>query len=153
MIDFNREYNKRERKKAIQKTLKKYTTIHCFNNKYQFCFLLLPWALIYIPYDMLKNYIYSKQSWSTEKATKIINNVLPKILEKDEDSFWYYSDWSPSLIINNTPWYYKSWASKYSYNLRDFIKNEYTNEKYTKTLEDDWDGYWVKFTPKEKIYS
>ena len=39
----------------------------------------------------------------------------------------------------------RKWARKWEYDLRDFIKDGYENENYSKSVEKDYYDTWVKF--------
>ena len=112
------------------------------------------WAAPLIPFVELYCYIeekmYERRKWSEEKATKVLNKVLPKILEyvEEDNAFYYCMDWSPCSLYRKAPCYYYKWAEKFSYKLQRFIRDGYENEDYVKTIENDGYDVWVKFSEK-----
>ena len=115
------------------------------------------WGLPLVPFvlgvEKFKDWCYNRLEWSEEKATKVLDEVLPKVLTYDaEDNAFYYNiDWSFSEFRRYAPFGYKKWASKFGYDLKEFIQDGYENANYTKTVYDD--GYhgdtWVKFEEKK----
>lgn len=117
---------------------------------YQVYFWALPILPIVIMIEKLENWQYERRTWSDEKATKVLNKVLPKVLEyvEEDNAFYYCMDWSSCTLYSKAPCYYYKWARKFSYKLQKFIRDGYENEDYVKTIEDDGYDVWVKFSEK-----
>jgi hypothetical protein len=85
--------------------------------------------------------------WSAERATKVLNHVLPKVLEwvEEDKAYYYCMDWGTSNLWRGAKRTDRKWAQKWQYQLRDFIKEGYENELYSKSVEKDYYDTWVKF--------
>lgn len=117
---------------------------------------LLPIALFIIPCDKIKtaidNYIWRKTFWTDEKANKMLDKMLPKILDYDKDDNdyrCYIRDWNFSFY-NYAPLFHKKWVRKFNDNLKDYLIERYENESYVKTVQDDYDWKVIIFTEKEE---
>ena len=117
---------------------------------YQVYFWALPLLPIVIMIEKLENWQYERRTWSEEKATKVLNKVLPKVLEyvEEDNAFYYCMGWSPCSLYRKAPCYYYKWAEKFSYKLQRFIRDGYENEDYAKTIENDGYDVWIKFSEK-----
>lgn len=104
------------------------------------------WEIPFVPFELFRSWRYHRMQWSDEKATKVLDAILPKELEwiEEDNAFYYSMDWDPYGIGSKAPRRYKKWANKFSWKLRDFIRNGYENSDYIKSYIDD-DGGWVKF--------
>ena len=113
------------------------------------------WALPLIPfvllYDKISDYLYARRVWSEEKATKVLNYVLPHVLEwvEEDEAYYYCMDWGYSRLWRKAPLTMRKWARKFSYNLHQFIKNGYQKDGYEKTIEGDRYETWIKFKKYE----
>ena len=109
------------------------------------------WALPLVPfvtvYDVLSQRADKRRVWSTERATKVLNHVLPKVLEwvEEDKAYYYCMDWGTSNLWRGAKCTDRKWARKWEYQLRDFIKEGYENENYSKSVEKDYYDTWVKF--------
>ena len=56
-------------------------------------------------------------------------------------------EWRPNFK-RHAPLFYKKWASKFSYNINEYLKNTYEHEDYIKTIESDGYDTWIKFEKK-----
>lgn len=113
------------------------------------------WALPILPLvllaDKIKDYRYNRRVWSAEKATKVLDYVLPQVLEwvEDDKAFYYSMEWGHSQLWRKARRRDRKWAYKFAYQLHKFIQNGYENAEYIKTVEqDNYYETWVKFVEK-----
>ena len=113
------------------------------------------WALPFIPFielsDKIKDRKYRRLRWDTRTATKVLDIILPQILEwVEEDKAFYYSmEWNFHGYTKFVPRRLRKWVLKYRYDLHQYVKNGYENADYIKTIEkDNYDEIWVKFVEK-----
>ena len=83
---------------------------------------------------------YEALEWSNERATKILDRVLPKRLGWDQEDNYYYYDmgwavWRNRELAKITD---KIWMDKFAYKLHRFILEGYENPNYTKEIKRDW---------------
>ena len=117
---------------------------------------VLTFALPLLPFvmalDAFHDWQYNRLVWRAEKATKVLNAILPKVLEwvEEDNAFYYCTDWNGSILRDAAPLRYKKWVKKYYWKLHDFVEDGYQNPDYDKTVESDVFGdVWIKFTAKE----
>ena len=105
---------------------------------------LLPFVVLY---DALEERADKRRVWSAERATKVLNHVLPNVLEwvEEDKAYYYCMDWGTSDLWRKAKYRDRKWARKWEYDLRDFIKEGYENEHYSKSVEKDYSDTWVKF--------
>lgn len=118
---------------------------------YQVVFFALPLLPFVMALDAFHNWQYNRLVWSTEKATQVLDAILPRVLEwvEEDDAFYYCSGWNGMVLRENCPLKYKKWVNKYYWKLHDFVKDGYQNPDYDKTIEDDaFSDVWVKFSAK-----
>ena len=116
--------------------------------KYSYHIILLPILPFIVLSDKIHDYNYKKMTWDETKATKVLNKVLPKVLEylKEEKAFYYCMEWRTCGLHHNAPIGYKKWTKKFAFQLQQFIENGYENPDYIKTVEkDEYCDTWVKF--------
>lgn len=115
------------------------------------------WALPLIPFVELADYIekkaYAKRVWDTATATKVLDKVLPKVLEwvEEEKAFYYNMTWGYSRLWHKAPLKYRKWARKFQYDLHKYVESGYENPQYVKTVDKSeyyYDDTWVKFEEK-----
>ena len=113
---------------------------------------LLPIALIIIPFYKFNDLIESKcLKWSNERADKVLNKWLLKVLEWDEETNEYsrsinvFGNW---FSYKSMPFGHRKWAWKHEYTLKDYLLEKYENPNYTKTVEKDYDWYEIIFKEK-----
>ena len=104
------------------------------------------WEVPLVPFELLNYWRYNRMKWSDEKATKVLDAILPNELEwvEEDNAFYYCMDWDPHGIGKKAPRRYKKWSNKFSWDLHRFIRDGYENPDYIKTYLND-DGGWVKF--------
>lgn len=115
---------------------------------YQIPIWALPIAPIIIGISKLSNWLYDCIKWDEAKATKVLNHILPKILDydKDEDAYYYCMGWGYNLW-HKAPLKYRRFAHKYCVQLHSFIKDEYMVKGYCKSVTNDGYDEWVEFQP------
>ena len=139
-----------DKAKTPKKTTKKWWILHTKNYSYYI------WALPIIPFVLLVDYIkdrnYKRLVWDETIATKVLDKVLPQVLEwVEEDNAFYYCcmGCGTSCLWRRAPRRYRKWAHKFAYQLQKFIETNYQNIEYIKTVEQDSYGeLWVKFIEK-----
>ncbi len=120
--------------------------------QYKCCFLLVPLIPIVRGWEKMENWKYKRLTWSEEKAQKILNYLLPKLIswDSDEERYFYNVRGRLAWTKKSRPWH-REWISKFELELQEFIKDKYENDKYIKLYEkDDWYNEWVYFVEKEK---
>lgn len=134
-------------KKAKQKQNKKWYILHTKNYS---CYI---WALPLLPFvifiDYIKDWYYNRLIWSNERAIKVLNKALPKIIEwvEEDKSFYYCMDWGTYQLYNNAPFFSRKWTRKFARKLQRFIKEDFEIEGYKKSIEiDNYEEVWVRFS-------
>lgn len=127
-------------------------TLH--DTVYNINFLLVPIAIAVDYYEYYKNKWYHSLAWNEEKATKLLDRTLPKVLEyvEEKNAYYYNTAWRSIYFTGKAPFGMRTWARKFRNEVIEFIEKGYENPNYTKIVEDDY-GYekWVKFTPVKYI--
>lgn len=115
--------------------------------KYSYHIILLPILPFVVLSDKIHDYNYKKMVWDETKATKVLNKVLPKVLDYEEESkcFYYCMQWGTSPLWRKAPLGSRKWARKFQSKLQQFIQCGYENPDYIKTTEKDYYETWVKF--------
>lgn len=137
-----------DKAKQTQKTKKKWYVIH--GEKYSY----YVWALPLVPFvwvaDKIHDYTYSRLLWSENQATKVLDKVLPNVVEwvEEDDAYYYCMQWGTRSLWATAPRHLRKWARKHEYRLRNYIAEGYENANYIKTIEKDYDDVWVKFLVK-----
>lgn len=134
-----------DKAKKTKKNTKKWYIIN--GKKYSYHIWALPLLPFVILYDTLEERANKHRVWSAERATKVLNHVLPKVLEwvEEDKAYYYCMGWSTSNLWRGAKRIDRKWANKWQYQLRDFIKEGYENEHYSKSVEKDYCDTWVKF--------
>ena len=127
-----------------RKGLKKYNV-----GKYTFNILQAPLVPMVWAVDKYTDYRYNKCVWNEEKATEILDDVLPKVLEyvAEENAYYYCKEWSVTKLYKGKR-KNRMWVNKHIGKLLDYLINEYENENYIKTIEKDYYETWIKFTER-----
>ena len=113
-------------------------------------YILVPLIPVAMLYNKVKKARYDSLKWSEEKAAKVLNRTLPKVLSYDDelDEYSYCMGWSHWVIISNAPILCRGWARKFSRQLLEYLQEDYQNPNYEKTIVDDWGDIWVVFREK-----
>lgn len=109
----------------------------------------LPFVALHRTYN---NWKYSNMVWDEKIATKVLDKVLPQVLDWDEEDnvFYYGMEWQLSSLWKKAPIRYRKWAKKFERQLHDFIRDGYENADYEKTVEiSNYDEVWVKFVERD----
>ena len=116
---------------------------------YQIPFWVLPIAPIVFGISKFSDWAYECIKWDEHKATKVLNHVLPQILDydKDEDAYCYCMDWGTYSLWHKAPLRYRFFAYKYEFKLPSFIKDKYMVKGYVKSVINDGYDEWVEFRP------
>lgn len=134
--------------KAKNKPKKPWYMVNTKN--YQIPFWVLPIVPIVISISKLSDWFYDRIKWDERKATKVLNHVLPKILDydEDEDAYYYCMDWGTYNLRHKAPLRYRRFVYKYDFKLHSFIKDGYMAKGYTKSVIKNYcDDEWVEFRP------
>jgi hypothetical protein len=110
--------------------------------------ILFPLALIDYAWKCLNKFYDSKFTWNTGRAKRVLDRALPHVASWDEEKLWY------NMYLGS--FNFKKWAKLkdkrfcgiYVYNIREYLKDGYEIEGYTKTIVED--GHWVVFQKKEE---
>lgn len=96
--------------KAKNKSKKPWYMVNTKN--YQIPFWALPVAPFVIGISKLNDWFYDRIKWDERKAVKVLNHVLPKILnyDKDEDAYYYCMDWGTYNLWHKAPLRYRCFA-------------------------------------------
>lgn len=118
--------------------------------KYSYYIWALPILPIALLADKIKDYNYNRRVWSEEKATKVLDYVLPQVLEwvEENKAFYYCMEWGHSQLWKKARRRDRKWAYKFDWRLHNFIKDGYENAGYIKSIEEDFYEIWVKFVEK-----
>ena len=139
------------RKTTETKNNKKWYVIYTKN--YSIYLWALPIAPFAIAIEKLNDWYYKRLEWNEQRATKVLNKVLPKVLEwvEEENAYYYCMNWGTSNLLRGAAAIDRKWARKFQYSLQNYIQDSYENADYTKVVEKaqaSWDDTWVKFIEK-----
>lgn len=115
--------------------------------KYSYYIWALPIIPFVVAYDKVSEWAYNRREWSEETACKVLDHVLPYILEwvEEDNAFYYCMDWGCSNLWRKAPLHLRKWAKKFDYKMHKFIEEGYQKEGYSKSVEKDHYETWVKF--------
>lgn len=118
--------------------------------KYSYAWWALPLIPIVEVADYIENKIEDRRTWSDEKAKKVLDKILPKVLDyvEEENAFYYCMCWTEWGLVDNAPLVHREWVKKFKYDLHQFVLKGYENKDYDKTLIREYDETWIKFTEK-----
>ena len=111
------------------------------------------WGLPLIPFILLSDYIkdrrYRRLKWSEEKATKMLNRILPKILEwvEEDKAFYFCMDWGYSNYQYYVPLWERAWVRKFASKMREYVQTGYQHPNYIKTESNEYETR-IKFEEK-----
>lgn len=114
------------------------------------------WSLPLIPIVELLYYIkmwfYNRRKWDKEKAIKIIDFVLPDIIEWSEknNAYYYSMEWGTNHLWKKALIWHRPWTKKFAWRLHRFIQEEYEVADYKKEIINEYGEIWVKFSKEEK---
>ena len=138
--NFEKEYQKKEKiKKFKNKMLVSW-------QGYSFYLFLFPLAFCCWIKDSIYKKYHKTLRWDVIKADKILNKIIPKVADKDEEtnSFCYCMDWNNErLFLKNSRFIDKAWIKTYYCSLLHYLKNTYCPENYIKII--DADNNWIIF--------
>lgn len=137
-----------DKAKEIKTNKKRWYVIN--GKRYSYYIWALPLLPFVIVYDVLSQQADKRRVWNTERATKVLNHVLPKVVEwvEEDKAYYYCMNWGTGNLWRKAKRIDRKWARKYEHKLRDFIKEGYENEHYSKSVEKDYYDTWVKFMEK-----
>ena len=120
-------------------------------NQYNFYLWGLPFVPFVLAKDRFDNWQYKRLVWDETKATKMLNKILPKMLEwvKEDEAYYFCMDWGYSNYQYQVPLWHRKWVRKFASKLREFVRDGYENPKYIKECENDGYDEWVKFIERE----
>lgn len=118
--------------------------------QYQPYFWAVPALPFYHFWNKFNQWKYDRLVWDEERATKVLDKILPTKLDYDEENkaFYYCMEWSWWGLWEYAPLKDREWAKKFCSKLHPFILEGYENADYIKTVEKDWNDTWVKFSEK-----
>ena len=121
-----------------------------YGKRYTYPFWALPLTPFVILYDNYKRWSYNRLMWSDEKATKMLNRILPKMLEwvEEDKAYYFCMDWGYSNYQYQVPRQHRAWVRKFASQLRQFVRDGYENADYIKEHENDGYDSWIKFSEK-----
>lgn len=120
---------------------------------YECMFFMPPILPFYAAYDKVKNKHWTTLTWSEEKARKILDMTLPKLLKWDEEEkeFYYLI---PHIFYDfrfwkKVPILHRAWAKKFTSEMLNYLLTGYRKDGYTKRVEvNEYDASekWVYFS-------
>lgn len=133
------------------KNNKKWYVIYTKN--YSIYLWALPIAPFAIAIEKFNDWYYKRLEWNEQRATKVLNRVLPKVLEwvEEENAYYYCMDWGTRNLWAGAAAIDRKWARKFQYSLQNYIQDSYENADYIKVVEKaqaSWDDTWIKFIEK-----
>jgi hypothetical protein len=137
-----------DKAKVEKKSNRKWYII--YGKQYSYYIWALPIIPIVVLCDKIKDYNQKRRVWSEEKATKVLDYVLPQVLEwvEEDNAFYYNMEWGASALWRKARRRDRKWAYKFDYRLHNFIKDGYENAEYIKTIEKDYYETWIKFVER-----
>lgn len=134
-----------------KKDIKKWYKIRW--KKYEFIFCFFPIVLMFHIADIIYNKIwllrYHNAKWNDEKAHKILDYMLPNLLEYEEEVGYYLEpEWVNFGIRHNIPRRYRFWSKKFNGNLVVYLCESYEKDGYEKYIKKDNYDTWIIFKEK-----
>jgi hypothetical protein len=112
------------------------------------------WGVPFVPFILLRDWCadrkYENLVWSDEKATQMLDKILPKFLEwvEEDEAYYFCMEWGYSNYQYQVPIWHRAWVRKFGSKLREFVREGYENPKYIKEHENDGYDEWIKFIEK-----
>ena len=117
---------------------------------YQVAFWALPIFPIFYGIEKFKNWNYNRMVWDEKRADRVLNIILPKALKwvEEDNAFYFSMEWGGDIYWRKAKRVDRKWARKFCYKLKSYLKNEYENADYIKSVEHEYDEIWIKFVEK-----
>ena len=117
---------------------------------YQVVFWALPIFPIFYGIEKFKDWNYNRMEWNEKRADRVLDTILPKVLDwVEEDNAFYFSlEWGNGIYWRRANRVDRKWAKKFCYKLKSYLEDEYENADYIKTVERDFYETWIKFVEK-----
>ena len=127
------------KKKNANRNKKRWWVVN--SGRYEVYLWALPLYPLFLLSEKIKDWQYEHLVFTEERANKVLDQVLPKILDYDEEAKEYYCfyEWGTSAFWRKANIFNKKWAKKFSYKLREHLVNNYEHPKYIKRIE--YPGY------------
>lgn len=115
--------------------------------EYRVIFWALPIFPIFLAIEKIKDWHYNHLVWSEKKATKVLDKILPKVLEwaEKDNAYYYCMEWGAYRLHERASIFYRAWAKKFSSKLQIYLRDAYENKNYTKEIEKEYYDEWIKF--------
>lgn len=142
MKDF--EYAK---KKNAHKRKRRWWVVSC--GRYEVYLWALPLYPLFLLSEKIKDWQYERLVFTEERANRVLDYALPRVLEyiAEEDAYYFNTCWN--LGKKNVPWHLRAWTRKFHSKLIDFLIDTYQKDGYKKEYEKDYFDNWVKFTKED----
>lgn len=117
---------------------------------YQVVFWALPIFPIFYGIKKFEDWSYNRMAWDEKRADRVLNTILPQVLEWDEEdnAFYFNTEWGDSIYWRRAKRVDRKWARKFCYKLKNYLEDEYENADYIKSVERDYYETWIKFVEK-----
>jgi hypothetical protein len=146
MTTFEKTY-----RKAQQKRTNKTKCHHWKEYSFKY-YIVFPLVLVDYTWKRLNNFYDSKTTWNSNRAKRILDDTLPYILDEVDEELVYSTSWSSFSFRKWAKLKDKRFCGIYGYNIKEYLKEDYEIEGYTKAIIDDDVNYsyWVIFQKKEE---
>jgi hypothetical protein len=146
MTTFEKTY-----RKAQQRRTNKTKCHHWKGYSFKY-YIVFPLVLVNYAWRSLNDFYTSKITWDPNRAKRVLDDTLPYILDEEDGELVYSMTWSSFNFRRWAKLKDKRFCGIYVYNIREYLKEEYEIEGYTKALVDDDVNYscWVIFQKKKE---
>lgn len=137
------------KKKNANRNKKKWWIVNC--GRHDVYLWGLPFYPLYLLSEKIIDWQYEHLIFTEERANRVLDQVLPKILDYDEEEKEYYCfyEWGTSHFWRKANIFNKKWAKKFSYQLREHLIGNYEHPRYTKSIKyNDYDSTEIIFKEK-----